>query len=294
VFIIMIKINAFIATAIAIFIVILLVLWRNRETFTDPVRDNKLCVIVTTYNPGKSYIDNCLKSIEKQTYKNYSVCIVDDASTKNVDECHAVIRSYCDRNGWEFIVRGENIGPLGARIDAIDKLCSGEASGEDIIVSVDGDDELNDRYVFEKLNMIYQDDTLITFGNFVNNINNVLGKPNINCRRHNFNKLIRTNGYRRYRWIFTHLKTFKYKLYRGIHHDDLKRNGRYLKSATDIALMIPMLEMAGGKFKCVQNVMYKYNRTHSESHNVDSVKLRNQKDNSRYVKRLPPYEKRFI
>ena len=34
---------------------------------------NKFCVIVTTYNPGAEYLDNCLNTIEKQTYKNYDV-----------------------------------------------------------------------------------------------------------------------------------------------------------------------------------------------------------------------------
>lgn len=275
--------------------IILMLFKKSIEKYANPLRNNKLCIIVTTYNPGESYIDKCLKSIEIQTYKNYSVCIVDDASNKNVAECHAIIRSYCERNGWEFIVRSENIGPLGARIDAINKLCDASGSGDEIIVSVDGDDELNDRYVFNKLNTVYQDDTMITFGNYINvTKDNVLSKPRVNCRRHNFKKIIRNNGYRRYAWIFTHLKTFKYKLYRGINHTDLKRNGRYLKSATDIALMIPMLEMSGGKFKCVQNVMYKYNRTHTESHNVDTEKLRMQTDNARYIKRLPPYENRVM
>ena len=248
-------------------------------------------VVGVSNNPGPSNIDRCLNIIEKQTYKNYRVCIVDDASTKDIIETHSIINDYCQRNNWEFVKRDVNIGPLGARIDAINKL---NPDNEDIIVSVDGDDELYDTHVIEKLNNIYQDDTMITFGNFVNIVNGKMGKSRINCRKHNFSKLIRTNGFRKYRWIFTHLKTFKYKLYKEINHDDLKHNGEYLKSATDVALMIPMLEMVGSKFKCVTNILYKYNRDHPESHNVIfSEKNNKQRKNHKYIKQLPRYEPKF-
>jgi glycosyltransferase involved in cell wall biosynthesis len=257
----------------------------------EPFRQNNhFCVIVTTYNPGPSYIKKCLDIIEKQTYKQFRVCIVDDASTKKVSETHNIINDYCNRNNWQFVKRNINIGPLGARIDAINRL---NPNDEDIIISIDGDDELYDTTIFEKLNSIYQDNTLITFGNYIENINGVLGPPKIKCRKHNFAKIIRKHGFRKYNWVFTHLKTFKYKLYKEINHDDLKLNGEYLKAATDIALMIPMLEMAGKNFKCVQNILYKYNREHPESNNIVSGKVQKQRANHKYIKRLPSYETKF-
>ena len=72
------------------------------------IKENKFCIIVTTYNPGIEYIDKCLKSIEKQTYKNYEVCIIDDASHKNVTELHKLIYKYCNRNNWIFYIRLKN------------------------------------------------------------------------------------------------------------------------------------------------------------------------------------------
>ena len=81
-------------------------------------------------------------------------------------------------------------------------------------------------------------------------------------------------------WIYTHLKTFKYKLFKLTDDEDFKKNGRYLKSATDLAIMYPMLEMSG-KFKCVQNVLYKYNKAHPESHNdKNSTKHKTQTKNA--------------
>jgi glycosyltransferase involved in cell wall biosynthesis len=267
----------------------------NYENFTvGNARKNKLCIIVTTYNPGPKFIERCLKSIINQSYINYSVCIVDDASTKDVKEVHDIINEYCNKYNWKFVKRTTNIGPLGGRIDAINALNPNE---DDIIVSIDGDDELNNEYVFKKINQVYQDDKiLLTFGNYVNRDIHTgkLSKPKINCRRHNFKKMIKNNSFRDNKWLYTHLKTFKYKLYKKINHEDLKRDGEYLKSATDFALMFPMIEMSGGNFKCISNVLYKYNREHVESHNTIGGKKHNEQTrNANYVRSLKKYDPIF-
>lgn len=269
-----------------IIIIIFLSLLNFKETY---MTENKLCVIVTTYNPGLDYLTKCLDSILNQTYKNYSLCIVNDASNINIEELKDLIKNYCEKHNWEYVNRDVNIGPLGSRIDAINKL---NPEDENIIVSIDGDDELSNKYVFENLNKVYQDDTLITFGNYVNVNENGLSKPKIKCKKHNFKKIIRENSFRNYRWIFTHLKTFKFKLYKHINHDNLKKDNQYLKSATDLALMYPMLEMANNRFKCIENVLYKYNRFHPESNNISKQKLKLQKDNAKYVKSLMKYERK--
>ena len=80
----------------------------KKENFNN-YKNNKFAVIVTTYNPGVKYIDKCLSLIEKQTYKNFDVCIVDDASNREVEETYEVIEDYCKRNNWKFIKRKENI-----------------------------------------------------------------------------------------------------------------------------------------------------------------------------------------
>ena len=44
------------------------------------------------------------------------------------------------------------------------------------------------------------------------------------------------------------------------------RNGKYLKSATDVATMVSIFEMAGGKFKCFNEPLYTYTKDHPNSH----------------------------
>lgn len=276
-----------------IIILILLVVFFNPKKESFESKQNKFCVIVTTYNPGPKFIEMCLNSIETQTFKNYDVCVLDDASNKDAAECHKIIDSYCKRNNWKFVKRNVNIGPLGGRIDAINAL---NPKDDDIIVSIDGDDMLSNKYVFDKLNKIYQDDVLLTFGNYVKRDikTGKLSRPVLNCNKYKFKKIIKNNSFRDMNWIYTHLKTFKYKLFKQINHADLKRNGKYLKSATDLAIMYPMLEMSGGKFKCVQNVLYKYHKGHPESHNfLNSFKNTTQTNNAKFVKRLRKYQPIF-
>ena len=278
-----------ILSCVIVLLIIVILYKKHREDFTIK---NKFCVIVTTYNPGVKYIDKCLKTIESQTYKNYDVCVLDDASTKEIEDIDDVVNNYCNKYGWKYVKRVENIGPLYGRIQAIEAL---NPNDEDIIVSIDGDDELNNEYVFDKLNQVYQDDTMISFGNYVNRdiVTGKLSKPRINCKKHNFKKIINHNAFRESKWIYTHLKTFKYKIYKKINHDDLKKDGKYLKSATDLALMYPMLEMSNGKFKCVQNVLYKYNRDHPVSNNKVKIKLNKQTQNAHFVRKSKKYNNVF-
>lgn len=254
-------------------------------------KQNKLQVIVTTYNPGAKFIERCLKSIEKQTFKNYDVCILDDSSTKEVIETHNIILKYCKKHNWKYIFRKSNIGPLGARIECIDKL---KPNNEDIVVSIDGDDMLNNDNVFAYIDNVYKDNTMMTFGNYVdiNMKGEIVGKPKLNCIKYNFDEITKNNSFRDI-WIFTHLKTFKYKLYKKINHNDLKLNGKYFTSSTDRALMYPMIEMCGGKFKCIDKVLYNYTREHPESNNIVSNKFTEQSKNAEYIKNMPKYKKLF-
>ena len=114
---------------------------------------NTFKLVVTTYNPG-NYLEVCLKSIAKQTYKNYQVCVVDDASTKSKDQINRVIHKYCKRKNWICLFKNINEGPLKSRIDAINLL---NCDDDDIIILIDGDDMLANNNVLSLLNNYYQD-----------------------------------------------------------------------------------------------------------------------------------------
>ena len=128
-------------------------------------------ILVPFYNPGSKLLDRCLKSIEKQTYKNFDVCIVDDASNKETFELHKIIDKYCSKNkNFTKIIKKVNKGTLHSNVIALDKL---KPKDMDVVVIVDGDDELYDNKVFEYLSEIYKNKNIYTtFGNYARRKNN--------------------------------------------------------------------------------------------------------------------------
>jgi len=60
-------------------------------------------------------------------------------------------------------------------------------------------------------------------------------------------------------WVTSQLRTFRHSLYARINHEHLKLDGSYLQYAADLALMFPVLEMAGHSVEWVRAVVYVYN-----------------------------------
>jgi glycosyltransferase involved in cell wall biosynthesis len=54
------------------------------------MKKNRISVLMTVYNTEK-YLNNAIKSVLKQTYKNFELIIVDDKST---DNSRKIIRKY--------------------------------------------------------------------------------------------------------------------------------------------------------------------------------------------------------
>ncbi len=93
-----------------------------------------ISVIVPVYNTQK-FIDRCLKSIIRQTFKNFEIIIINDGSTdKSLDIC----KSYSLNDDRIRIFTKENGGLASARNAGIDK-----ARGK-YLKFVDSDDEITD------------------------------------------------------------------------------------------------------------------------------------------------------
>ena len=66
--------------------------------------------------------------------------------------------------------------------------------------------------------------------------------------------------FRNYFWYASHLKTFRHDLWLSINPIDfLDNNGIYYTVASDLAIMFPMLEMAGYRQEFMKEVLYVYN-----------------------------------
>jgi hypothetical protein len=92
------------------------------------------------------------------------------------------------------------------------------------------------------------------------------------------------------KWRATHLRTFRYGLWKHIKKRDLRgADGRWLRTAWDLAIMLPMLEMAGSRAVHIPDVLYVYDD--QTGYNDHAVRPEQQKRDERWVRRLPKYQK---
>ena len=140
---------------------------------------------------------------------------------------------------------------------------------EDIIISLDGDDWFSDNGVLEYLNEVYTPEIWLTYGQY-EPLSKTYSAP---CRP------IDPRTYRKSgEWRVSHLKTFRRKLWDRIDQRDfLDEDGYYLVTCGDLAMMYPMIEMAGAKhIKFIERVLMIYNDSNPASHTklIPEISLR--------------------
>lgn len=215
---------------------------------------NKFEVIVPVYNAEK-YIGKCLESILSQDYPHFRVLVIDDCST---DETYDIAVNY----DVHILRNNKRRGALANIVKGV------ELFGENIIVTVDGDDYLSTDYVLSYLNHIYTTDVWMTYGSFLP----VSGRYKRTCQP--FEKIMAPceKGYLKeyfvtpdtYRksdfWVTSHLRTFRKQLWDRIKDEDLRdEDGGYYQTAWDLAFMYPMIEMADTHVRFIDKILYMYN-----------------------------------
>ncbi len=205
-------------------------------------------ILIPVFNAEK-YIEKCLNSVIKQSYKNFQVQIVDDCSTDSTYERAA---SICEHHRNFRIFR--NSRRLGALNNIVDLFKTNiEEPTKTIDILIDGDDYLYSGDVLNILKEKYiKTNCLITYGSHLSS-KGVQGKKYPHLIR-------RFNLFRSYFWYASHLKTFRHDLWLSINPNDFfDKNGVYYSVASDLAIMFPMLEMAGNRQEFVNEVLYVYN-----------------------------------
>lgn len=210
-----------------------------------------LKIVIPAYN-SFNWIKRTLNSVAMQTHHNYEVCVIDDASTQQ--EQKAYIQSFCATHGWRSILRSSNQGALANIVDGIDSL---SPSDEDAILLLDGDDWLYNKHVFATIAREYASPAvLLTYGQFVTYPRWQLGF----CQPMK-ELLLAKKNFREHSFIFSHLRTFRYKIWKAIEPNQLQdSSGKYYKTAWDLAIMYPLLELTAGQgCKFMEEILYVYN-----------------------------------
>lgn len=111
---------------------------------------NKFSIIVPVWNVEK-YIDKCLKSIEKQSYKNFEVIVVNDGSPDNSQK---IINKYIKKDKRFKSYIKDNGGLSDARNHGV-KYATGE-----YIIFIDSDDYI-EKDLLTELNKVYENKGII-------------------------------------------------------------------------------------------------------------------------------------
>lgn len=216
--------------------------------FSEAV-DKRFVVIIPSYNNQEWYQQN-LESVFCQDYGNYRVIYIDDCSKDNTGE---LVDDFIRKNNQDFrctlIKNRVRRGAL-ANLYVACYLCE----KDEIMVFLDGDDWFIDAHVLSYLNEVYQDDNVwMTYGQYMR-------YPDNECLLRLLPQEVINAGKARY-WGFitSHLRTCYAALYQRIEKEDLLCKGEFFPVAWDVAMMIPMLEMAGPHVKGITKVLYVYN-----------------------------------
>jgi glycosyltransferase involved in cell wall biosynthesis len=223
---------------------------RYTKTEVAPGKPNKIKVCISFHNPGSS-LDNCIESLLNQDYPNFEAIFIDDASTDGsplripTDDPRITLvcnerRRYALRNAHSFLT----------------KYCE----PDDIAVFLDGDDWLACDGALSKISDLYDRyDCWVLYGQFRFLSTGRYGVSMPYADAEHFKTL-------RQHWYSSHIRTFRAGVYQKIKEQDpdyecmLDERDHWYQTAADLAVMYPVLELAGFERVCFNDeVLYVYN-----------------------------------
>ena len=238
------------------------------------------------YNVEK-WVGLALNMLKLQTYSNFRCIIVNDCSTDNTEE--VVKFNIKDDDRFHLISnKTQNGSQLSNGLKAFDFA---NPDDEEIIIFHDGDDWLSSTQVLEYLDSIYDNyDCWMTYGNWTRHPEFETGEHMLFDIPNQIDNDI--FGYRKFPFIFTHLRTSKSFLWKQLNRKDLidPNTQNYFRSAADVAVQLPFVEMCRKeKSHRILEPLLVLNRSNSES--VATIRIKEQKDNEQYIRNLKPYTK---
>jgi glycosyltransferase involved in cell wall biosynthesis len=220
-------------------------------------------IIIPFYNV-ENWIKTCIDSLKSQNFKDFKCVLIDDRSSDSSLEIAK--QSISDDSRFILIKNEQKKFALRNIYEGIELL---GPEPDDIIVTIDGDDWLANQDSLEIVNRYYSQfpETLITYGSYIEVPSGI--RP-FNVTAYS-KEVIESRSFREDIWRASHLRTFKYKLWKSINIEDLKdSSGNFYRMTWDLAFMFPMLEMAGNRIKFIQEILYCYNVSNPiNDHKVD-------------------------
>jgi hypothetical protein len=227
----------------------------------DPERDTEQIV-------------RCCESVVEQSYGDWEHSIYLDGWQKSVGECpvqHERLKIYASRIRLGTMAGFRTVMKVG-RFPPSDPVCL-----------LDMDDRLMDSTVLERVALEYQDASCwVTHGSYITRS----GRPARFTGPYKPGERFRVAG-----WRASHLKTFRAGLFSHIKNTSLKGlDGRYLRVCSDLAIMFPLLEMAGhDRIRYIPDILYEYNDLNP--FNDHKIAPEEQHRMERYLRKQAPYHR---
>ena len=253
-------------------------------------KQNKFKIVIPSYN-NEEWVEPNMASIINQTYTNYDVLYINDASTDLTKEkVNKIINEY-NLNNWKVInnpvnkKRGYNIAPYNTNIIEFME------NDEDILVFVDGDDWFFDENVLFKVNEFYNKlDPWMTYGGMYTYPEGQQANP----QNSPYNDEVHSNNlYRKDLWRASHLRTFKWWLYKKIKDKHLRysKTNEYYFHAEDLSTSYPCLEMCPKEKIGVFNFpTYTFNQTpNNRQRGIEREKMAGE-ELEREIRNQTPYQ----
>ncbi|MFC1842065.1 glycosyltransferase family 2 protein [Candidatus Dependentiae bacterium] len=216
-------------------------------------KNKHIVVIIPSYNNMKWYEKNLsMLAAQEKTYKNWKAIYIDDCSK---DDTGQAVEHYIKKHNLEhkikLIKNTVNKGAMYNLYHAIHSCKNG-----DIVVTLDGDDWFKDEHVLSYINQVYQDKNVwMTYGQYEIYPSGKTG----HCQKIP-DVITSQNAFRKFRWLSSHLRTFYAGLFKKIAKKDLLYENKFYAMTWDMAMMFPMLEMAGKHAVSIDKVLYVYNQ----------------------------------
>jgi glycosyltransferase involved in cell wall biosynthesis len=223
------------------------------DSFIEAKTHERHLVIVTPSRNNAMWYQRNATAILTQHYDNYTWIYIDDASTDGTPDLIMNRIKYYDKEDRCIVVRNKKRqGALANIYHAIHTY----TLADDIVLLYDGDDWLEHDRVLQIINEAYEDPHVwLTYGQ----MKEYPHGGSTYCQELPA-EVIANQGYRTHKWVTSHLRTFYAWLFKQIKKEDLLDEAENFWPMTwDQAIMFPLLEMAHGRWKFIQEVLYVYN-----------------------------------
>ena len=206
-------------------------------------------IITPVYN-AEDWIEKCINSGKEQTHEDFHQIIIDDSSSDETVE--RAKKAIGEDKRFTVISNDQRIGvPLNHKkgVEVSD------ASPEDVMVHLDGDDWFYDESSLSKVAKVYEEnDCWLTYGSYIS----TTGDRAIAREYTGHPRQAVLEG-----WPFSHLRTFKRHLWDILDESNFKgRDGQPYTAAADVVIFVPILEKIGyERVKFITDILLVYNLT---------------------------------